>query len=43
MLTNWKNTVKMTIFPKAMYRFNVNPIKIPMAFTEPEQIILKLV
>ena len=38
------NTVKMAMLPKAIYRWNVVPMKTPMPFfTELKQIILKLI
>ena len=38
------NIVKMTIVPKAIYRFSAFPIKLPMAFsTELEQTISQFV
>ena len=36
--------IKMAIFPKYIYRFNINPIKIPASlFVKIEKLILKFI
>ena len=37
------DTVKTSILPKVIYRFNTIPPKIPMAFIEIEQTVLQFV
>ena len=44
MFKDWKNIVKVSMLPRAIYTFNTKSIKIPLTFfRELEQIILRFV
>lgn len=44
MFRHWKTiTVRMAILPTLIYRFNRIPIKIPAAFAEVDQLIIRFI